>query len=284
MPAISIVVCVYKQRDLLERLLQRAVDCYDDLIVVHDGPDSFGVKEICDRFDGRWFEAPRIGSLEGQSPFAWSRSCHDWILRLDADEFPSDEMKQWLEQFRKHNEPPVGISGYTCIWPLWNGKQTVSTHWPAQRIFLFNRQRVRFFGIVEQVPIPDGHYQALDLVLHHQPKRRSYGLKNLLLRKQAYRWRRLIARSLLGKPTDLPCWRWEDDNWTPRWEEIRQRPFRTALSRLIIGSLRTVRDQWKIEGRIIPFAAVSGPVHHFLICLKYWQVARSKQTDAAAPE
>lgn len=36
MPKISLVVCLYKERDLLERLLQHAEGCYDDLVVVHD--------------------------------------------------------------------------------------------------------------------------------------------------------------------------------------------------------------------------------------------------------
>jgi hypothetical protein len=40
MPKISLFVCLYKERDLLERLLQHAEGCYDDLVVVHDGPEQ----------------------------------------------------------------------------------------------------------------------------------------------------------------------------------------------------------------------------------------------------
>lgn len=40
MPNISLVVCLYKERDLLERLLQQAEGCYDDLVVVHDGVEE----------------------------------------------------------------------------------------------------------------------------------------------------------------------------------------------------------------------------------------------------
>ncbi|NJK90806.1 MAG: glycosyltransferase [Blastochloris sp.] len=40
MPKISLIVCLYKERDLLERLLQHAEGCYDDLVVVHDGSES----------------------------------------------------------------------------------------------------------------------------------------------------------------------------------------------------------------------------------------------------
>ena len=276
MPALSLVVCVYKQRDLLERLLQKAAGCYDDLVVVHDGPDTDSVRSLVEQNGGRFFEHPRVGSLEGQSPFAWAQASHDWILRLDADEFPSEEMTVWLKQFRKATEPAGNISGFTCIWPLWDGAQAITKCWPKGRIFLFHRQRVRFFGMVEQVPVADGQYQPLNMVLHHQPKRRSLGLRNVLFRKQAYQWRRVIAKSLLGKPTDLPCWRWESPSWPADWAQIRQRPLRTALSRLVMGTFRALRDQWRNERKIFPLAAVNGPIHHVLICLEYWRQQRKQ--------
>ena len=34
MPALSLVVCVYQQRDLLARLIHESQGCYDDLVVV----------------------------------------------------------------------------------------------------------------------------------------------------------------------------------------------------------------------------------------------------------
>jgi hypothetical protein len=274
MPAISLVVCLYRQRDLLERLLQKAGGCYDELVVSHDGPDVEGVKKTVEAAGGRFFEHPRIGSLEGQSPAAWGWAGHDWILRLDADEFPSEEMKVWLKEFRQAAEPAAEVSGYTCIWPLWNGRREVTKKISPGRIFLFHKQRVRFFGLIEQVPLPDGIYQAREFVLHHQPKRKSYGLHNVLVRKQAYHWRDLISQSLLGKPTDLPCWRWNSEVWPLGWEQIRRQPVRTAFKRLIKGTFAGLREQWKTEHRLFPAAALSGPLHQALICLKYCQLRR----------
>jgi hypothetical protein len=279
MPAISLVVCVYQQGLLLQRLLQESEGCYDDLVVVHDGSDISDVAQIARRFDARFFQADRIGSLEGQSPFAWRQANHDWILRLDADEFPSEQMKQWLRRFRRQTEPAPRISGYSSIWPLWNGKRAITNKWPAGRIFLFNKNRVRFFGMVEQVPIPDGNYEALDMILHHQPQRRSHGLRNVLFRRQAYHWRSVIAQSLMKAPTDLPCWRWDSPDWPSRWEEIRTRPVRTLFSRLIIEMLRTLRDQWRAERRIFPSAAINGSVHHALICLEYLRIRRLQKNE-----
>jgi hypothetical protein len=270
-PPISLVVCLYNERDLFARLLRESTDCRDDLVVVHDGPDTTGVRTVAEQVGGRFFERPRAFQQEPHWPFAWSQAKYDWILRLDADEFPSAELKHWLEVFRQSAEPPTSVSGYTCIWPLWNGHSAVSKKWPAGRHFLFNRNRVRFFGMVEQVPVPDGRFETLDFVLRHQPARNSYGLANLLLRRQAYRWRECIAQSLLGQPSELNCWRWENAPWPSTWEAIRQHPFRTALKRLFRGPLSEMHVQWRREGRVFPIAALGGPLHHALICLEFWR-------------
>jgi hypothetical protein len=274
MPAISLVVCVYQQRDLLERLLRVAAGSYDELVVTHDGPDVEGVKMVVEAVGGRFFEHPRVGSLEGQSPAAWGLASHDWILRLDADEFPSEEMLAWLKEFRRALKPPPDVSGYTCIWPMWDGRREVTRKISPGRIFLFDKQRVRFFGLIEQTPIPDGQYQALEMILHHQPRRKAYGLHNVLIRRQAHQWRTIIARSLLGKPTDLPCWRWDCEAWPPGLEQMRQHPGRTAVSRLVKGTLRGLREQWRCEKKLFVGAALANPLHHALICAELWRLQR----------
>ena len=275
MPALTLVVCVHGQRELLERLLRESAGCYDELVVVHDGPDTTGMRSVVEAAGGRFFEGKREYQQEPHWPFAWGEARHDWILRLDADEFPGPEMKQWLAAFRRAPEPPGEVSGYTCFWPMWNGRRAVSKKWPAGRNFLFNKRQVRFFGMGEQVPVPDGRYEPLDLVLRHEPTaRQSHSLGNLLFRRTAYQWRERIGTSLLGQPADLICWRWGNEPWPPGWEQIRRRPWWTACKRLTKETLRTLREQWRVERRLFPIAAVSAPVHHALICLKYWQLRR----------
>jgi hypothetical protein len=315
MPEISLVVCVYRQRDLLARLLRSAAGVYDDLIVVHDGPEETvgtppnidkeerapaidfsnlssdaalptqyrkpnrmpnpgNIRELVSRNGGRYFEGPRCLQQEPHWPFAWWQAKHDWILRLDADEVTAPPLNDWLQLFRKAQEPTTDVSGYTCIWPLWNGRQEVTTHWPAGRVFLFHKQRVRFFGMVEQVPMCDFRFEALNLRLEHRPTRKSYGLSNLLLRRDAFHWRRVIARSLLGKPTALSHWRWSDESWPEVWEQIRRRPLTTALYRLFFWPIFAARDFWRYERRWLPKAILCGGVHHCLIALKYWMLQR----------
>lgn len=277
MPAISLVVCLHQQRDLLARLLQRAAGCHDDLVVVHDGPDNTGARAVVEAAGGRFFERPRAFQQEPHWPFAWEQAAHDWILRLDADEFPGAELAAWLKAFRVAPEPPENISGYTCIWPLWDGQRTVSKKWPDGRLFLFRKRGVRFFGMCEQSPIPDGRCEPLELILHHQPGRKSHGLINILFRDQSRRVVAIIANSLLGKPTDLICWRWESDAWPVGWEQIRQRPLPTAFRRLTVETLRGLRDQWRREKKVFPLVALGSPVQHALMGVAFWKLRRRRR-------
>ena len=275
MPALTLIVCVHRQRDLLERLLRESRGCYDELVVLHDIPDTQDVRSMVEAAGGRFFERPPSFLQEPHWPFAWEQAKHNWLLRLDADEFPGDEMKTWLKDFRQAPEPPREISGFTCIWPLWDGQRAVTKNWPTGRIFLFHKQRVRFFGMCEQTPLPDGRYEPLDLILHHQPpNRKIHGLWNMLIREQSHRGREFIARCLLGKPTDLVCWRWDSESWPEHWENIRQRPLRTAFRALTVEPLRMLRQQWKLERRFFVVAAIGGGLYHALTCLAHWRKKR----------
>src|SRR5215813_211488 len=101
MPPLSLVVCVHQDRELLQRLLEETRNLYDDLVVVHDGPDSTNVRSMVEAVGGRFFERERAYQQEPHWPFAWGQARYDWILRLDSDEAPSPELKRWLEAFRK---------------------------------------------------------------------------------------------------------------------------------------------------------------------------------------
>jgi hypothetical protein len=276
MPEVSLVVCVHRERDLLERQLEHAEGCYDDLVVVHDGPDDTDVRSLVERRHGRFFERQRCFQQEPHWPFAWEQARHDWILRWDADEFPSDELREWLRLFRSRPEPPADVSGYTAIWPLWDGRRARTAKWPRS-VILLDRRRVRFIGVADQAPLPDGRYLPLDLVVHHQPKRKNYGVGYTLLNPKVRRWQREIARALLGKPTDLPCWRWDSPDWPEKWDQIRRRPLLTGLIRLVLSVYWNAREMIQQGELPRPSFLAFFPLEHASICLAYARLRRAQR-------
>ena len=311
MPKISLIVCLYKERDLLERLLYQSEGCYDELIVIHDGPEagssrsnvcvpsheeprlavdfsdpenainqSFwttpqgapnasSIHELVLQHGGRFFEGPRFWQQEPHWPFAWSQARYEWILRLDSDEFPSEKLREYLRRFRELPEPNADISGYTCIWPYWDGKKASTINWPDNRFFLFHRQRVRVFGMVEQVQIPDSRIESLRLVLHHQPHGKRYGIRKVLFRAHASRWKRTIAISLLKTPLDLPHWRWETTTWPTGWSRIRERPVREAFIRLLLMPIHQAKSMTLAKNFPTPSKCIGPAIQHFLVCLDF---------------
>jgi hypothetical protein len=315
MPKVSLVVCVYRERALLERLLTHADGCYDELVVVHDGREEGepawqpraprpewaidyavheqarpaqdfwperkelgapgSIQSLILSVGGRFFEGPRCWQQEPHWPFAWSMAEHDWILRLDADEYPSAALLKWLSDFRKLPDLPAQTSGYTCIWPMWDGQRSVSNVWPGGRIFLFHRRRVSFFGMVEQVPVADQGFSSLEMTLHHEPARKSYGFRNILIRRQAYRWRAVIARALLGSPQDLPRWRWSDPTWPAPWSHLRNHPFKYAANALTFMPLYTAKVMVKNGIWPRPGIVFQSAIYHSLLALRYWHLRRA---------
>lgn len=273
MPQLSLVVCLYQERDLLERLLDHAEGCYDDLVVVHDGPDETDVRSLVEARGGRFFERPRHFQQEPHWPFAWKQARHDWVLRWDADEFPSEDMKAWLKAFRAQDEPPPDVSGFTGIWPFWDGRRARTKTWP-RRVWLIHRRRVRYFGLVHQGPIPDGLLVATDLVLHHQPKQPNYGIRYTLARPKVLRWQEEIACALLGKPTDLSCWRWDSPEWPEHWEQIRRHPLRTGVIRLFLSPIRNGLDMIRCGEFPRPSCLTFFPLQHWMTCMSYIKMRR----------
>lgn len=318
---------------MLQRLLAHAKGCYDDLVVVHDGPESpspnkaltaqkgdcwtpealslhapavpppemardyaqldpnsslsrgyrlkrgralaGSIHALIDSYGGRFFEGPRCFQQEPHWPFAWRMARHDWILRLDADEFPSPELADWLRGFRKNNIRFPKATAFTCFWPLWDGRKSCTEKWPDGRLFLFKKSRARFWGVAEQVPLPDLRPVPVHSKLIHAPQRKSFGVRNILFRKQAYAWRKVLADSVTGSPSRVPRWRTGKRGWPEPWKTKIHHPFWRAWVCLLWFPICQAKDLWKNEGKINLSACLNPGLHHFLIQLA---IARRSRT------
>jgi len=316
MPAVSLVVCLRKERDLLERLLRHCDGCYDDLVVVHDGdefePDAgsdrlggsrvpsidfsslptdqvpevyreqtqsdsvAGTAELVRRHGGRFFAGPREQQQEPHWPFLWHMARHDWILRLDADEFPSPDLRSWLQEIRQGGPEILIAPGYACIWPLWDGCRAKTSSWPNGRLFLFNKTQVSYFGMVEHLPEASAPYERLPLLLQHQPRRKSYGMRNIVFRPQAYRWRERIATSLAATPLALARWNYASQEWPEGWERLRRRPLYEAARRAVKFPLQQWKEMIAAGERPILSACINPGLHHFLLAIEVWKAMRKR--------
>src|SRR5215475_7777444 len=274
MPKVSLIICVHGDREPLQRLLDQSVDCYDELLVIHDGPDFDNVGDLVSQFGGRFIERPRAFSQEPHLPFAFGQAANDWILRFDSDEFPSTGLRNWLIQFRKTPRVNDDVSGYYCIWPAWNGRRVITKHWPSKRLFLFHRNRVKLIGLCENGPQPDTKPCKLNLRLSHEPTGQSHGLRNIFGKKRTAQARKNIAHALLGSPKEHPRWRYESDDWPRGWKEVKEHPILTGLWRLLIWPPRQALAMILVGDIPWPSVFTHAGIFHATICVEYCRQRR----------
>jgi len=267
------VVCLHKEKDFLSRLIARSKGCYDDLVVIHDGPDLDKVRSLVEPLGGRFFERPRKFSGDGHYIYGWQQARHNWIFRPDADEYPSPGLAGWLRSFRNAPEPEPGVSGFELIIPLWTGKRQATTRWPW-RPTLINRLRIRYIDICEQWLIPDGRWERVDKVLCHEPAGKNYGGSYLLGLQKRKRWLYATALGLMRPPTAWDCWRWSLPEWPRKWEALRRNPFRTALVRLFTSFWGNGRDMIESGESFKPLLLTHYPLHHWITCMAFRAVKK----------
>jgi hypothetical protein len=267
------VVCLHREREFLSRLLDHAAGCYDDLVVVHDGPDLDDVGSLVRARGGRFFERPRQFSGDGHYVFAWQQARHDWIFRPDADEYPDPALAAWLRSFRSSPAPDTEVSGFEFIIPLWTGSARATSRWPY-RPTLIHRNRIRYISLCEQWLIPDWKWQRVGQVLCHEPANKNFGVG--YLRRMAKRRRFLYATALglMGGPDSFEQWRWEEPGWPRKWETLRRHPVRTALVRLAGSFWGNAREMIRSGEPFKPLLLTHYPLHHWITCMAFRAVRR----------
>ncbi len=180
MPEFSIVIICRNEAGTIERTL-RSLEGLTDDIVVFDNGSTDGTQTIVRDFRVQLYE----GGWEGfgktrQKAVTLAR--HDWILSLDADESPDDELKRSLASWEPRHELVV----YDLAFKNFLGKKWLRYgEWGGDHhIRLFNRKNVKFDDapVHENLLLPPGAEVAkLKGFVLHQTMRdmEEYGRKML---------------------------------------------------------------------------------------------------------
>lgn len=96
---LSVVIPIYNEEVHLERVLRSAVEVSDDVCVI-DSFSTDGSPEICERFGIRYFNG-NFRCFADKMNYALSEIDfkNEWILRLDADEYLTNEFVSEINVF-----------------------------------------------------------------------------------------------------------------------------------------------------------------------------------------
>ncbi|MGH1519654.1 glycosyltransferase family 2 protein [Chryseobacterium sp. JK1] len=107
--ALSLAIITYNEEENIVRLLDAVADTADEIIIL----DSFSTdktKEICTQKypQVRFFEKKFNGYGE-QKNHALALCSHEWVLFLDADEVPNEDLKKNIQKIVSSDQPEYNI-------------------------------------------------------------------------------------------------------------------------------------------------------------------------------
>lgn len=201
---ISAIVIIYNEDKVLERCLRSLVGVVDEIIVIHDGHCHDQSIEIAKQYADQVIETER---QEGYCEAHYVRAlamCHgDWVLKLDADEFLSDELNSNLRKLVSVND----IDGWSFVWPVWDGRQYLTRSYPYKQ-FLFRYKKISYLTQLHSTFDVGRRVAKSKLVVHHQPTYNNYSLANS--KEKIAGWSKKHARDLMRPIEQLASWNIKD--------------------------------------------------------------------------
>jgi len=178
MNKISTVVLTKNEETNIERCLKSALTLSDEIIVVDSLSDDRTV-EIAKKFTDKVYLNPWPGFSEQRS-FSLTKTSHDWILWLDADEEMSQELVEEIQNLKFEQD-----GYYIPRLVHYLGRWIKHCGWyPDHTLRLFNKHKGCFSGTLVhesftltgttgKLKNPILHYPYRDIA-HHLTKMNSY--------------------------------------------------------------------------------------------------------------
>jgi glycosyltransferase involved in cell wall biosynthesis len=207
-----LVVC--NEEKLIGRCLASLRSAVDEIIVAHDGPCGDRTLEIAQEYGAKIFVLEKIGECDPHRPLVYGLAA-DWILRIDADEFLSEDLRKNLRNLAADS----AVDAYDFVWPYWDGKKKITHGWPYKRC-LFRRNKISFLGLPHFVPQVNGTVKIKDYVLEHQPLYNNYSFK--IFRQKWLGWAKIHASYYAKDFKDVAKLNWSESDW-PRSIKLRKK-------------------------------------------------------------
>jgi glycosyltransferase involved in cell wall biosynthesis len=277
---ISACLAVHNEEAVIERCLRSLHGVVDEIVLVHDGECEDATLEIARAFGCRVFVQPHK-SPEHQRVFAYEQARGEWLMRIDADEFLSDELRANLRSLAADQ----AANGHRFRWPLWDGERYITQN-GAPRLVMFRRAHTHVLGVPETSETVDPPIKNWPYVLEHRPLYNNFTWDVI-----STKWRRRAerhARAFVADFSEIPKFNYEGP---PRWS--RRRIMVNRLSPLLIIPVAPMRFIYALVrhrayyrlGENIRFAAYealySSMLQYYLAKFVYLNHSRTQIASAA---
>lgn len=160
---VSAVLITHNEEVNLPRVLEKLRWC-EDVVVVDSGSTDATCK-IALQFGARVLHR-EFEDFSDQKNFADQHAFHNWILSLDADEVPSDDLRASLQQIKTNGASCAAYCFSRRAFYL--GKWIHHSGWyPDRKIRFYDRRKAHWTGLVHESVEVDGMVGKLDGDLLH---------------------------------------------------------------------------------------------------------------------
>ena len=177
MQPISATLITYNEERNIAEALQ-SLSWVDEIVVVDSGSRDATVA-ICRQFTERIFHRDWTGFVD-QKNFAVENARNDWIFSLDADERPSPELSQEIQELARNGFPRPGYKMPRVVFFL--GRWIRHGEWyPDCQLRLFDRRNGKWEGgrVHESVKLQEKSGLLKGEIYHYTYRSLSDYLKRL---------------------------------------------------------------------------------------------------------
>jgi len=139
MEKVSAFIIAYNEEKLIKRALKSLKGVVDEILVFHDGPCSDNTLKIAKKYTNKVEILPRKGRAALHLIAAIKKAKNDWVFKLDADEFLSEELRKNINKLAQDKE----ASAYTFRWPWRLNDEYITKDWPIKKA-MFRKSKCSF--------------------------------------------------------------------------------------------------------------------------------------------
>jgi len=170
MNKISALIVTYNEEKTIERCLSSISGVVDEIIIIHDGKCSDGTLRIAQKYTNRIYEQNiHKGMGEAWYMFGISKCRYEWILRIDSDEYLSENLKFEFRKLLSNSH----VDGYSFNWPMWDGSKYISRV-AYRKLFIFRRSKLGFLDKYHYPLRIMGKVHNSNLIVEHKPTYNNY--------------------------------------------------------------------------------------------------------------
>ena len=272
-PGISALLVVHNEEKVIKKCLESIKDVVDEILIIHDGPCSDKTIEICKQYTKKIFIQPRKSMVAMHLTFLFKKVKHEWILKIDADEILSKELRKDIRNLIKN----PNVDAYSFFWPLWDGKKEVTKKWP-RKMPLYRISKISFFGFPHHDdPKINGKIVHTKYKLEHKTLGGNIPVWKNFKKKALEFYGPFQARNTLKEFKEFDRFQYNGENFPLTIRIRRKIPLLSAIPFAILGFLKTYFSEgaWK-EGKIALKFAFFDMIYYFTLGLQVYKFKKHK--------